>query len=178
VQAYRLAWALHLRLRVPFSRNAQGISQPSSVPAERLPHAQDNRRSERRFRLERGFARTRCHSFDVDGAVAELTASGFWADLLRLRPARCAVLNLSKGGVSLETRTRLRIGQRVRLRIAIAEQPAALSLSGAVRWRKRLRHDRYYSVGIQFDPFGHAHCCNAPEALQVLRDLEAKYSQA
>jgi Tfp pilus assembly protein PilZ len=162
------------------SQSATAERQDIELEHQSHPEALDpaNRRTDRRFSPARPFARARCKSFEVEGAVADVIPDGFLARVLRIRSNACSVLNLSKGGLALETRMNLRRGARVNVELRLPAHSAALMLSGSVRWQRRLPHSRFYTLGIQFDPFANRERCNPMTALQALREAESAYSDA
>jgi Tfp pilus assembly protein PilZ len=173
-----LARGLHLARTVTSNHDAAPEREKSGeCPA---PDDQDpaNRRTDRRFSLAVDLARARCRSFEAEGALADVIPDGLRAFMLRLRSTACSVLNLSKGGMAVETRMNLRRGQRVTIQLQLPTHPEALVLSGTVRWQSRTPHTLSYKLAIQFDPFANREHCNPLAALDALRAAETAYAVA
>ncbi|HEX4355838.1 MAG TPA: PilZ domain-containing protein, partial [Polyangiales bacterium] len=113
--------------------------------------------------------------FEVDGAVANVVPLGIRGLWFRMRAQTCDVVNLSKGGVAIESSVELARGQRVTVHLDVPDSLEPLTLHGTVRWSRRGRHSKYCTIGIQFDPFGRDEE-NSSSALDALRGLEVRYA--
>jgi Tfp pilus assembly protein PilZ len=148
----------------------------SEWPGSAAAREADNRRRDKRFGVGRGFARVQCREFEIAGAMANVLPGGLRGWIFRMRSPACEVINLSKGGLAIETPMKLGRGRRVTLQLQLPDATESLLLSGTVRWEKRDAHSRYCTIGIQFDPFSSREGCNPRAALDVLRALEARYA--
>ena len=137
----------------------------------------DNRRSESRFEVKDSFAKVHCAPFEVAGASAKVKPDGILGALTGYPRKRYRVLNISKGGVAIETDEPFRKGQRIRLQLRVPDWQEAMELSGAVRWQKSLVGGEILRAGVRFDPFGTRRGLNSLSSLDALRDLEAKYAR-
>jgi Tfp pilus assembly protein PilZ len=155
----------------------QGAAR-SEWPASAASQAadDDNRRHDKRFEVGRGFARVRCKEFEVAGAIARVLPSGLLGWIFRMRSSTCEVINLSKGGLAIETPMKLGRGRHVTLQLQLPDSIESLTLSGTVRWEKQDAHSRYCTIGIQFAPFSSREGDNPRAALETLRDIEARYA--
>jgi Tfp pilus assembly protein PilZ len=143
--------------------------------AERDEAEAANRRRDKRFAVDSGVARVRCKKFEVDGAFASVVPSGILSMLFRRRSSG-DVLNLSKGGMAIETTSKIARGRHVTVHLQVPDSSEVLTLTGTVRWQKKLAHSKYCTIGIQFDAFSTREGCNSPSALEALRAIEARYS--
>lgn len=133
-----------------------------------------NRRQHPRFQVADAFAKVRCKPFEVDGASARVKPGGMMGALTGYSPGRNNVINLSKGGLALESEEPFQRGQKVKLLLHLPDRKDPLPLSGKVRWQKGLMGKYILAVGVQFDAFGPRRGQNSLEALDALRELEAK----
>jgi hypothetical protein len=143
---------------------------PSAAPAAPSRPAHDPVAVAQAAELQR----IACRSFHVSGAQVDVQRVLFglvpW-----LRAERCDVENVSKGGVSFESRLAMVPGESVELSLRVPGESGALSLKGEVTWCKRARYGGY-RVGARFAPYGEAHGRNSRQALEALRALEAKHA--
>ncbi|HEY2734886.1 MAG TPA: PilZ domain-containing protein [Polyangiales bacterium] len=135
-----------------------------------------NRRSDRRFAVGASLARVKCKQFEIDGAFASVVPRGLRGLWFRLRVQTCDVINLSKGGIAIESTVELGRGQRVTVHLEVPASLEPLTLQGAVRWSRRTPGSKFWTIGIQFDPFGRHEHHNPSSALDALRGLEARYA--
>jgi len=154
----------------------QGMSRSESPGRAAAQDAADNRRQDRRFAVERGFARVQCKEFEVAGAMAKVLPSAILGWIFRMRSATCEVINLSKGGMAIETPMKLGRGRHVVVQLQVPDSTETLTVSGTVRWEKQPAHVPYCTMGIQFDAFSSREGCNPRAALDALRAIEARYA--
>lgn len=134
----------------------------------------DNRRRDPRFTVPGGLVRAPCKPFQVDGAELDARTLLFGV-LPSFFQQRYELLNLSKGGLAFESTWPVARGATLRLQLWLPGEEGPLELTGETRWCARMRDGRF-RVGVQFAPYGKGARMNAPEALQALRRLEAKYA--
>ena len=134
----------------------------------------DNRRSDKRFTVPGSLVHVPCRSFQVCGAEIEMRDMLFGV-VPSLWMQRREVINISKGGLAFESRSPVARGRKLRLQLWVPGREEALELSGETRWCKRLL-GKFYSVGLQFDAFGHEPGVTQRSALGALRELENKYA--
>lgn len=154
----------------------QGMSRSESPGRAAARDATENRRQDRRFAVERGFARVQCKEFEVAGAMAKVLPCAILGWIFRMRSATCEVINLSQGGMAIETPMKLGCGRHVVVHLQLPDSTETLTLSGTVRWEKQPAHVPYCTVGIQFDPFSSREGCSPRAALDALRAVEARYA--
>lgn len=125
-------------------------------------------------RASASIQRVACRSFHVSGAQVDVQRVLFGI-LPWLSAERCDVENVSKGGVSFESRLLMHRGESVELKLRVPGEREPVSLKGEVRWCKRARYGGY-RVGVQFAPYGSSARRNPRSALQALRAIEAKHA--
>lgn len=123
---------------------------------------------------EAALQRIACRSFHVTGAQVDVQRVLFgivpW-----LKAERCEVENVSKGGVSFESRMAMVAGESIELSLRVPGERGAIAVKGEVTWCKRARYGGY-RVGARFAPYGESSGRNPREVLEALRALEAKHA--
>lgn len=145
------------------------------LESTRAPQVQERRRH-RRFSVAGGLVRVQCAPFEVYGARARVKPLGLVGLLRGYSRDYYEVINLSRGGMALESDRPLRRGQRVRVCLKLPCAPFELTLQGEVRWQRIEDGGLSYRAGVCFDPFGGGPGNNPREALATLRELEERYA--
>jgi len=136
----------------------------------------DNR-EHTRFELDGTFARVRCEPFEVEGAEARIKPAGVIGAITGYPRDRHRVLNVSKGGVAFESEEPFKRAQKVMVLLYLPAWEEPFEFKAKVRWQKGLLGKYLLTVGVQFEPFGPRRGQNEIEALDAIRELEAKYGR-
>ena len=136
-----------------------------------------NNREHERFEVDGSFARVRCEPFEVEGAEARVKPAGVIGAITGYPRQRHSVLNVSKGGLAFESEEPYKRSQKVMVLLYVPGQDEPLEFRSKVRWQKGLLGKQILTVGVQFEPFGPRRGQNAIDALDILRELEAKFGQ-
>ena len=126
--------------------------------------------------------RRRSPRFVVPDATLEFALEKEQADLEALTDA-WPVLNLCREGVCFLSNRWVKRDARLCLALRVPDLPNAIELTGETRWLMRTYDSGYHAenmkyeleIGVEFVPFTGGLKENAPEVLEILRDLETKY---
>jgi hypothetical protein len=88
----------------------------------------------------------------------------------------CALVNLSKGGMSFECHQKLARGMKVTVQLLVPGS-APLNLRATVAWYGHVDDEMTTIATINFLPFGKRKEENPDESLEVLRKLEEDYGK-
>jgi hypothetical protein len=86
------------------------------------------------------------------------------------------VVNVSKGGLAFESRSKVIQGKKISVRLIIPGEES-LVLKGVVRWCAFSWEKMAHVAGVEFAPFGTRRGHNLLEALDRLRELELEYGE-
>jgi hypothetical protein len=82
------------------------------------------------------------------------------------------ILNLSKSGLALQISDALNYGENLNMILEFADGKS-FKLKGLVRWqREDNQSTKFFTTGIQFNPFGKQYGYNSILALDYLRSLD------
>ncbi|MGB9863509.1 MAG: PilZ domain-containing protein [Candidatus Saccharicenans sp.] len=88
----------------------------------------------------------------------------------------CPLLDLSRGGMKIATRKKLKPGHKLKLQLSIPGERAPLILLGRVRWSASHENEVFkYQAGIQFNVYGEKKGQNYPGNLVKIISLEQKF---
>jgi len=123
--------------------------------------------------MTQGVEKRRCHRFEVPGGIGRYKKTGplhFFRSFSKVTP----VIDVSKGGLSLECEDKLRKGDKIKIELQIpTEEPIILR---SLVLRHGQPRDRVNQMAcVKFAPFGKLMGGNSSEALEVLKCLESQY---
>jgi len=88
----------------------------------------------------------------------------------------CPLLDISRGGMKIASRKKLKPGNKVKLQLSIPGERAPLVLVGQVRWSSVYENEVFkYQNGIQFNAYGDKKNQNYPGNLVKIISLEQKF---
>lgn len=88
----------------------------------------------------------------------------------------CPLLDLSRGGLRLASRKKLKPGKKLKLQVSIPGERSPLILLGQVRWSATYDNEVFrYQAGIQFNVYGEKKDQNYPGNLVKIISLEQKF---
>lgn len=125
--------------------------------------------------MEGKVERRECQRFEIPGATVQYKSLWFPISFNGFSQP-CPVLNVSKGGLAFECRSKMERGKKLALRLIVpAEDP--LELRATVRWCAFSWERTTYVAGVEFAPFGARRGLNPLETLNRLRQLELEYGE-
>ncbi|MBC7364075.1 MAG: PilZ domain-containing protein [Candidatus Aminicenantes bacterium] len=88
----------------------------------------------------------------------------------------CPLLDISRGGLKLASRKKLKPGNKIKLQISIPGERAPLVLLGQVRWSSTYQNEVFkFQAGIKFNVYGEKKNQNYPGNLVKIISLEQKF---
>jgi Tfp pilus assembly protein PilZ len=88
----------------------------------------------------------------------------------------CPLLDLSRGGLKIASRKKLKPGNKVKLQLSIPGERSSLIMLGRVRWSSSYENEVFkFQAGIQFNVYGEKKNQNYPGNLVKIISLEQKF---
>lgn len=135
-----------------------------------------NKREHERFHVDGSYAEIRQDPFEIGGATARVRSGGVLGALVGYPKERHVVLNLSKGGMAIQSGRPYKRAQSVQVLLYVPDREEPIEIGGKVCWQGCLKTGETFTVGVQFDPFGPRRGLNRLEVLDMLRELEETYA--
>lgn len=121
------------------------------------------------------YAKSRsCKRFVVPGAKVRHKRTGLFGFFKNFSKAQ-PLLNLSKGGLAFQSEEKFSRDEKIIAQLIVPKENP-LNMRSRVRWQGQQDSKGPQAIGITFMPFGSSMGWNSHESLNVLRSLDAQYT--